>query len=230
MPANRDIAVLVGSLRKESWNLKAAKAVAGLAPTHLRRDGLGIDQDAREVRTKGSKTFPTFYFPVGGDLREIFVDYVDRLCELGFAASDPLFPSTKQSSHIGTMSAAVGLEKKHWKTADPVRTICKGAFENAGIIYFSPHSFRRTLALLGQERCRTPAELKAWSQNLGHDKLLTTLTSYGTLPETRQAELVTELVGQPDRSRLPMMRRLMTALIAELAEEENHQAREGDKQ
>lgn len=36
MPANRDIAVLVGSLRKESWNLKAAKAVAGLAPTHLK--------------------------------------------------------------------------------------------------------------------------------------------------------------------------------------------------
>jgi chromate reductase len=35
MPAQRTIAVLVGSLRKESWNRKAAEAVAKLAPSHL---------------------------------------------------------------------------------------------------------------------------------------------------------------------------------------------------
>lgn len=36
MPANRDVAVLVGSLRKESWNRKAAEAVVSLAPAHLK--------------------------------------------------------------------------------------------------------------------------------------------------------------------------------------------------
>lgn len=36
MPQQRDVAVLVGSLRKESWNRIAAKAVAELAPEHLR--------------------------------------------------------------------------------------------------------------------------------------------------------------------------------------------------
>lgn len=36
MPAQRDVAVLVGSLRRESWNRKAAEAVAKLAPEHLR--------------------------------------------------------------------------------------------------------------------------------------------------------------------------------------------------
>ncbi len=36
MPAQRNIAVLVGSLRKESWNKKAAEAVAKLAPNHLK--------------------------------------------------------------------------------------------------------------------------------------------------------------------------------------------------
>jgi hypothetical protein len=32
--------------------------------------------------------------------------------------------------------------------------------------------------------------LKCWSQNLGHQGLLTTLTSYGTVPIDRQGELI----------------------------------------
>jgi len=35
MPQHRDIAVLVGSLRKESFNRRIAEAMAGLAPDHL---------------------------------------------------------------------------------------------------------------------------------------------------------------------------------------------------
>lgn len=35
MPQQRDVAVLVGSLRKESWNRIAAEAVANVAPKHL---------------------------------------------------------------------------------------------------------------------------------------------------------------------------------------------------
>lgn len=42
MPVERTIAVLVGSLRRESFNRKAAKAVASLAPTHLKFEFLQI--------------------------------------------------------------------------------------------------------------------------------------------------------------------------------------------
>lgn len=36
MPDQRDVAVLVGSLREGSWNRRAAEALAGLAPSHLK--------------------------------------------------------------------------------------------------------------------------------------------------------------------------------------------------
>jgi hypothetical protein len=39
--------------------------------------------------------------------------------------------------------------------------------------------------------------LKAWSQNLGHQGLLTTLTSYGAVTSPRQAELIRQ--GFPKR-------------------------------
>ena len=62
--------------------------------------------------------------------------------------------------------------------------------------YFNPHSFRNTLVQLGERVCRSPEEFKSWSQNLGHERVLTTLTSYGTVPAERQAELIRNL-GKP---------------------------------
>ena len=38
--------------------------------------------------------------------------------------------------------------------------------------------------------CKTPEEFKAWSQNLGHEKVLTTFTSYGAVAAHRQAVLI----------------------------------------
>lgn len=42
MPVERTVAVLVGSLRRESFNRKAAQAVAALAPPHLKFEFLQI--------------------------------------------------------------------------------------------------------------------------------------------------------------------------------------------
>lgn len=60
----------------------------------------------------------------------------------------------------------------------------------AGLPYFNPHSFRKTLALLAGQQCRTPEEYNAWSQNLGHEDVLTTFRSYGDVSNYRQAEIM----------------------------------------
>lgn len=46
---------------------------------------------------------------------------------------------------------------------------------------------------LGENVCRTPEEFKAWSQNLGHEHVLTTFTSYGAVSRQRQAEIMRDL-------------------------------------
>jgi hypothetical protein len=43
---------------------------------------------------------------------------------------------------------------------------------------------------LGERLCTTPEQFKAWSQHVGHERVLTTLTSYGKVPAARQAELI----------------------------------------
>jgi hypothetical protein len=93
---------------------------------------------------------------------------------------------------------ADGLDRKHWNTAGPIRKIFKDSFGNAGLPYFPPHSFRKTLVTLGERLCRTPEQFKAWSQNLAHDNVLTTFSSYGEVSAARQAELIRAL-GTADR-------------------------------
>jgi integrase len=88
---------------------------------------------------------------------------------------------------------ASGLDRKHWSSAGPIRAIFKGAFAAAGLPYFNPHSFRKTLALLGGHICKSPEEYKAWSQNLGHENVLTTFSSYGDVARHRQAEIIRAL-------------------------------------
>ena len=150
-----------------------------------------IDQDAREVRTKFSKSFVTTFFPVGDDIRAVVADWVAYLrTEKLWGLDDPLFPATKVAVGDNLRFAAAGLDRKHWSSASPIRQIFKEAFAAAGLPYFNPHSFRKTLALLGGRICRTPEEYKAWSQNLGHDHVMTTFSSYGDVGSYRQAEII----------------------------------------
>ncbi|MFO1241200.1 MAG: hypothetical protein U1E64_12685 [Sphingomonadaceae bacterium] len=103
---------------------------------------------------------------------------------------DALFPVTKRGTGPDGGFISAGLERFGWSTSEPVRRIFRAAFRSAGLPYFPPHSFRHTLASLGEMVCQTPEQFKSWSQNLGHDDVLTTFTSYGQVPAHRQAELI----------------------------------------
>lgn len=106
-----------------------------------------------------------------------------------------------------------GLDRKHWNSAGPIRKIFKDAFKGAGMPYFNPHSFRKTLAQLGEKLCRTPEQFKAWSQNLGHEKVLTTFSSYGEVAAERQREIIHELAQpmDPDPQFQEILKQLMRA-------------------
>jgi integrase len=169
-------------------------AIASLKLKHLDVIEGKLAQDAREVDTKFSKTFTTIFFPVGDDIRQIVVDWAQYLKEQElFGLDDPLFPATAVVVGSERHFVPAGLEKKHWATASPIREIFKQSFTRTGLPYFNPHSFRKTLVRLAMERCRTPEEFKAWSQNLGHEQVMTTFSSYGQVGALRQAEIIRDL-------------------------------------
>ena len=113
----------------------------------------------------------------------------------------------------------VGFKRENWKDAGPIRKVFKDAFTSAGLPCFKPHSIRDTITQLGQKICKTPEDFKAWSQNLGHDDVLTTFTSYGAVASKRQAEIIRNLGtakndGQ-DQSAIAAMESLLAQMKAQ---------------
>lgn len=166
-------------------------AVASLRLKHLDLADQQLFQDAREVRTKFRKSFPTWFFPVGDDFVSIVAEWKRHLeIDHAFGPDDPLFPKTVVSFGAQGEVSAPQLAREGWANADPIRAAFKRASGAAGLPHFTPHSFRHTLAQLGGHLCTTPEEYKAWSQNLGHSGTLVTLTSYGTVPSYTQRDLI----------------------------------------
>jgi integrase/recombinase XerD len=167
------------------------RAIASMKLKHLDIAGGYINQDAREVKTKFSKSFKTYFFPVNPLALGIVRDWKQFLVEQKkFGNDDPLFPATMVECGEDVRFSAVGLSRRHWTTTGPIRAVFKAAFAVAGAPYYYPHSFRHTLANLGERMCQRPEQFKAWSQNLGHEGVLTTLSSYGTVSEHRQGEII----------------------------------------
>jgi integrase len=169
-------------------------ALASLSICHLDLESRTIFQDARTVRTKFRKSFITSFFPVGGNAEVILRDWVRFLRkELGYGPDDPLFPQTEIGLDLNGQFAPIGLKRERWKNADAIRDVFKRAFTNAGLPAYHPHSIRKTLVRLGQKLCKDIEALTAWSLNLGHEDIRTTIGSYGDLSTARRAELIASL-------------------------------------
>lgn len=189
-------------------------AIASLKLKHIDIEEQSVYQDAREVDTKFSKSFTTYFFPVGELPLQIFSDWVTYLTkELGFGPADPVFPKTKVINSASRKFETMGLLREHWSTASPIRRIFEQSFKLAALSYYNPHSFRDTLVHLGEDLCQSAAEFKAWSQNLGHESVLTTFYSYGVIPDYQQAKLLKKL-AEPKTSTSESDSALLERLLA----------------
>lgn len=150
-----------------------------------------VQFDGRYVDTKFGKSFSTGFYPFGEFAEVILEDWATELTQTHlFGATDPLFPKTKVAVGESHRFEAVGISREPWKSASSAAKIFKKAFSDAGLPPFSPHRVRDTMTELANDHCRTPEDFKAWSQNMGHDDVLTTFSSYGTVPPGRQMELM----------------------------------------
>jgi integrase len=169
-------------------------ALASLRLKHIKLEEELVEQLPPEVKTKFGKTIYTYFFPVGENIKQIVVDWINYLYKTKlFNPDSPVFPRTKMILDKNNSFVVDGIEPVCWKSANQIRKIFKEAFINAGMEYFHPHSFRTTLARLGETLCQTPEEFKAWSQNLGHEDSLTTFIIYGYVDEYNQGRIMKNL-------------------------------------
>ena len=74
---------------------------------------------------------------MGEDIETIVDEWITHLTQnLMFGPDDPLFPKTAIAVGESGGFEAIGLERKHWTTAGPIRNIFRESFEGAGLPYF----------------------------------------------------------------------------------------------
>lgn len=158
---------------------------------HLDVHNVCVNFDGRGVNTKFGKRFSTGFFPIGGIAVQVLADWVEELRkEHLFGDSDPLFPKTRLESGGGRPFRVVGIDRSPWSSASSAAKIFKSAFKSAGFSAYSPHRVRDMIVELANEHCKTPEDFKAWSQNLGHEDVMMTFRSYGSVATGRQIELM----------------------------------------
>lgn len=156
-----------------------------------------IKQDpSKGVQTKFSKTIISVLFQFDEELVCYVTDWVKYLKEEKvFGISDPLFPSTKveQMSATEYIFEVKGVEPTFWRSTSTIRKIFEERAMKANLDYYSPHKFRHTATREATDSCRNAEQIKAVSQNLGHEHVSTTLLTYGRLNSYRVKEVITDL-------------------------------------
>lgn len=157
-------------------------------------EGLTIMQDpSKGVHTKFSKTIYTTLFRFDKELLDYVLDWYKYLTEEKlFTMDNPLFPSTliEQESKNNHSFTAKGIEPIFWKNAGAMRKIFKDRANQTGVEYFSPHKFRHFAISQASKHANNAEELKAVSQNVGHENLTTTFFGYGAIDNFRVNEII----------------------------------------
>jgi len=166
-------------------------AIVSLKIKDFDQSKLLVSQNPNHVNTKFSKRIETYLMVIDETTLQIFLDWVAFIkTEKLFSPNSPLFPKTQNGQDENKCFKANGLSQDHWAGTTAVRDIFKKAFNNAGIKYHHPHSLRHTIVHFAMENGANVEELKALSQNIGHESPLVTLGSYGEITNYRQGELI----------------------------------------
>ena len=197
MPARTDVETRNRAL--VAFALITAARNAALTSFKVRHVDLAcgfVDQDARDVKTKNSKTFRTYFVPISELATTVVEHWIRFRIENGASGDAPLFPATRTAVGADQRFEVIGLSVDHWRTTSAVRSIFRAAFERAGLPYSHPHTFRKTLVAFAERTCQGPEQFKAFSQNIGHDSPMATFSAYGAVKVSRQGEIIRELGRQ----------------------------------
>jgi len=139
------------------------------------------------VRTKNRKAAITYLLNLP-DLLEV-VQHWDVLLSSFILPPSALWYATLSSDGMTLTATTRAFEGRNNIIAKDVRLIC----EKAGVPYLSPHKLRHGHTVHGLKRAHDMAQLKAISQNIMHESVVTTDQIYGKLITDDVRDIISSL-------------------------------------
>ena len=159
-------------------------AVVSLPLNCIDEDRLVVIQNPNlGVKTKFSKTILSTIFKFDDYLLKIVIDWIKYLRVKSFSPRDPVFPRSKSNLIRNGYSFIKSTEiaPHFWETTNSIRKIFRERAENANLQYYPPNAFRHSAIYYAFKYAKNGEEIKAISQNFGHEDIITTLSVYANL-------------------------------------------------
>jgi len=169
------------------------KAIVTLPIGCFDEETLMISQNPKQgVQTKFSKYIPTTLLLFDNEMLSYIIEWVKYIKSKGFGSQDPFFPRCKlQQGKDGlSFETASEVEPIYWQGTGRIREIFKKRSHEAALPYYPPHTFRHLAIDLAFKHCKTGEQIKAISQNFGHEHIATTLSSYANYNPNRLSEIL----------------------------------------
>lgn len=136
------------------------------------------------VHTKDTKALKTYILQIH-DLLEIVREW-DGFIRVELGEDALWYPNLHRDGNQWVLGDPGKVESRRMAYSRGLKRMCK----RAGIEYKSPHKIRHGYAVYGLKNARTIEELKAISQNMGHDNVYTTDRFYGKFASDDVKEII----------------------------------------
>jgi len=171
-------------------------AIISLTMKSVIEEGCYVIQDPKEgTNTKFGKIIYSKIFNFDSDLLRYFFEWFKHLKKKEFTDDDPLFPRAKIKKTTDNISfqEPTEVEPVFWKNTENVRKIFRRQCKVINKEYYSPHRFRDAVIYLALQSCRNGEQIKAVSQNFGHENVATIISVYAQLSPERQLIVLEQL-------------------------------------
>ena len=183
--AKRDLALISFQI------LSAARvsAIATLSIGNIDLDKKIVFQDPLEgVETKRDKYIITRFMEFDNKYLNYLIEWVNILkIDYFFTDNDPLFPK------INEYAGGIQVKKEFFGDATKYNALYTKICKKVGIKVYHPHCFRHYSIAEALKHIRTGEQLKALSQNVGHEEVITILEQYGNMTPNEYAKVIEQM-------------------------------------
>lgn len=179
-----------------SLNLLATPRISALQSATIEsikyfknQDSWAFYQNSNSINTKFSKQITAYFIGNLQDIYQNIFNWIDYLKSQGFTDKDYLFPRFEASFTSDGFKTLV-LENKMIKSQTTIRKIFQNAFEEQGLTYFKPHSFRHSIVEKANEMSNASMWISVLNPNFGHTIDSVIISSYGTIPENKRGKIL----------------------------------------
>ena len=171
-------------------------ALASLPIGNVNIEQMFVEQNPLDgVRTKFTKHITSKIFNFDDGLVKCVKDWYEILKKKQFKPKDPFFPQTKPCKVEGNLSFIPSTEITpcFWNGGGMVRQVFHKRAQEANLAFYSPHKYRHLAIRLALDMARNGEEIKAISQNFGHEYVATTFTAYANYQPEQLIQKLNEI-------------------------------------